>query len=168
MLWRLIQTAAADYDDTQEILFNWQLFHTIFPIYKINQFTDATTRRPPGALLLGYIRPAPLLSFNPHPASSLRSTSSSQDISNPSNRLWQDRPSHLQQPFSTMAEEESFFPYNANKPAAILFTVLFGLTLLAHIFQSSKQRALFMLPLIIATLMQVVGYATRYISIIKE
>ena len=53
------------------------------------------------------------------------------------------------------------FPYDANKPAAILFAVLFGLTLGAHIFQAIRARALFMLVPIIATAFQVIGYAFR-------
>ncbi|PVF93988.1 RTA1-domain-containing protein [Serendipita vermifera] len=64
--------------------------------------------------------------------------------------------------------DDSYFPYKPNKAAAILFAVLFGLTLLAHIYQASRKRALYMLVLIIATIMQTYGYAIRYVAIIKD
>ncbi|KAG8815585.1 hypothetical protein FRC19_000939 [Serendipita sp. 401] len=60
---------------------------------------------------------------------------------------------------------DSLFPYHASTPATLIFAVAFALTLAVHIFQAAKARALFMLVLIIATALQVVGYALRKVAI---
>ncbi|PVF93985.1 hypothetical protein CPB86DRAFT_69939 [Serendipita vermifera] len=61
-----------------------------------------------------------------------------------------------------------FFPYPASKPAAIAVAILFLISLILHIYQASRARARYMLVLIIATIMQVLGYATRYLAIVKD
>lgn len=62
---------------------------------------------------------------------------------------------------SRIAQDDSNYAYVPNKPAAIIFTILFGITMVVHIIQSSRARALFMLTLVIATGMEVLGYITR-------
>lgn len=67
-----------------------------------------------------------------------------------------------------MGKDDSDFSYVPSKPAAIIFTILFAITMVVHIIQSSRARALFMLTLVIATFMEVLGYITRYIAIIND
>lgn len=64
-----------------------------------------------------------------------------------------------------MSSDEEIFPYKPSSAAAIFFTVAFGLTALVHIFQAARNRALFMLVIIIATLLQVIGYVMRKLAI---
>lgn len=64
-----------------------------------------------------------------------------------------------------MSDDEKIFPYKANSGAAIFFVVAFAVTGLVHIYQAYKTRALFMLVLIIATALQVLGYITRKLAI---
>ncbi|KAF8605084.1 RTA1-domain-containing protein [Ceratobasidium sp. AG-I] len=59
------------------------------------------------------------------------------------------------------------YNYDANAPAAILFTALFGLTLLAHFVQAITGRCRYLIPLLLATSMETAGYAFRYIAIKK-
>ncbi|KDQ20013.1 hypothetical protein BOTBODRAFT_384220 [Botryobasidium botryosum FD-172 SS1] len=57
------------------------------------------------------------------------------------------------------------YNYDASKPAALLFFVLFGLTLLVHLFQAIRAKTRYMLPLLVATIAETVGYILRYFSI---
>ncbi|KDQ20012.1 hypothetical protein BOTBODRAFT_152619 [Botryobasidium botryosum FD-172 SS1] len=61
--------------------------------------------------------------------------------------------------------KDSNYNYNASEPAALLFFVLFTLTLSAHFFQAIRGKTVYMLPLLIATSGEAVGYITRYFSI---
>ncbi|KAG8932702.1 hypothetical protein FRC03_001418 [Tulasnella sp. 419] len=65
-----------------------------------------------------------------------------------------------------MAEEhESNYGYNANFGAAVLFAVLYGLSLLYHLYQAFSYRTRFMLPLLIAATMETFGYVFRGVTI---
>ncbi|PVF93987.1 RTA1-domain-containing protein [Serendipita vermifera] len=59
----------------------------------------------------------------------------------------------------------TLFPYDPSKPATIIFTILFAITLGAHIYQAIRGKALYMWAIIAATVMQVLGYASRYLAI---
>lgn len=65
-------------------------------------------------------------------------------------------------------DNNSDFAYHPNHAAAILFAVLFGLTLIAHSVQAARARALFMLTLVIATSMELIGYIMRYAQPCRE
>ncbi|KAG8810119.1 hypothetical protein FRC17_003084 [Serendipita sp. 399] len=56
---------------------------------------------------------------------------------------------------------DSFFPYSASKPAAILFATLFSVSGAVHLFQAIKAKTWFMFVLVVGTLLQVLGYVTR-------
>ena len=55
------------------------------------------------------------------------------------------------------------YPYNASKPAAIIFAILFGLVLITHIYQAARKRAKWMTPIIIGLIMETFGYIARYV-----
>ncbi|CCA73357.1 related to RTM1 protein [Serendipita indica DSM 11827] len=61
--------------------------------------------------------------------------------------------------------ERSYFPYKASKPAAVLFAVLYSVSVAAHVFQMIKLRAYFMSVLIVGLLVEVLGYVTRKLAI---
>ncbi|KAG9099444.1 hypothetical protein FS749_001251 [Ceratobasidium sp. UAMH 11750] len=64
-----------------------------------------------------------------------------------------------------MSNDSTNFPYDASIPAAILFTVLFGLTLLVHFGQAIRGRCRYLIPLLIATALETAGYVFRYLAI---
>lgn len=53
------------------------------------------------------------------------------------------------------------YSYNASIPAAYLFSVLFGLSLLLHSFQIFRYKTVFMLVLWFGVGMEFLGYVTR-------
>ncbi|KAG9048035.1 hypothetical protein FS837_000923 [Tulasnella sp. UAMH 9824] len=58
-----------------------------------------------------------------------------------------------------------FFYYDASVPAAIVFAVIFAILLGLHIWQIVKYKTTFMVVIIIAVGMELLGYITRIISI---
>ncbi|CAE6462303.1 unnamed protein product [Rhizoctonia solani] len=66
-----------------------------------------------------------------------------------------------------MAGEDGNYNYDANIPAAALFAVLFGLTLVLHLFQAIRGKCRYLIPLLIATSMEVLGYIFRILAIKK-
>jgi drug/metabolite transporter superfamily protein YnfA len=62
-------------------------------------------------------------------------------------------------------DKDSNYPYDANKPAAIFFAAVFLLLFAAHFFQAVKGKTLYMIPLLIAVIGEIVGYITRFIAI---
>ncbi|CAE6468595.1 unnamed protein product [Rhizoctonia solani] len=59
------------------------------------------------------------------------------------------------------------YNYDASVPAAALFAALFGLTLGLHILQALRGKCRYLIPLVIATLMEVMGYIFRILAIKK-
>ncbi|KZV91327.1 hypothetical protein EXIGLDRAFT_648310 [Exidia glandulosa HHB12029] len=59
------------------------------------------------------------------------------------------------------------YDYDANKPAALLFTVIFGIALLLHIGQAIRYRTWWVWPLIIGLILETEGFAFRWYSIVK-
>ncbi|QRW05105.1 RTA1-like protein [Ceratobasidium sp. AG-Ba] len=64
-----------------------------------------------------------------------------------------------------MSSEDTNFPYDASRPAAILFAALFGLTLVVHLVQAIQGRCRYLIPLLIATGLEFAGYIFRYYAI---
>ncbi|KAG8929824.1 hypothetical protein FRC02_005027 [Tulasnella sp. 418] len=60
------------------------------------------------------------------------------------------------------------YSYNPSEAAAGIFAALFGITALVHIVQMIPKKAWVMSILILATLMEVLGYVTRLIASTKE
>ncbi|KEP54383.1 intermediate peptidase [Rhizoctonia solani 123E] len=67
-----------------------------------------------------------------------------------------------------MAGQDENYNYDANIPAAALFAALFGLSFGLHIIQAIRGKCRYLLPLLIATLMEVVGYIFRILAIKKS
>lgn len=65
------------------------------------------------------------------------------------------------------AVDDSLWPYYANRGAAILFITLFGATFSGHVAQAIMGRTAYMIPIILATALQILGYASRYLSIVN-
>ncbi|QRW27191.1 metallopeptidase MepB [Rhizoctonia solani] len=59
------------------------------------------------------------------------------------------------------------YNYDASVPATALFAALFGLTLGLHILQALRGKCRYLIPLVIATLMEVMGYIFRILAIKK-
>ncbi|KAG8833938.1 hypothetical protein FRC17_009809, partial [Serendipita sp. 399] len=57
---------------------------------------------------------------------------------------------------------QAFKQYEPSEAAAIIFAVLFGLLLVAHIWQSARAKTYYLWPLILATALECVGYILRY------
>ncbi|QRV91014.1 RTA1-like protein [Ceratobasidium sp. AG-Ba] len=64
-----------------------------------------------------------------------------------------------------MSSDDTNFPYDASRPAAILFAALFGLTLVVHLVQAIQGRCRYLIPLLIATGLEFAGYIFRYYAI---
>jgi len=64
-----------------------------------------------------------------------------------------------------MAGSKNNYFYNASTAAAYIFSILFGIILLLHIFQTFKYRTWFIIILIIAIFLEFFGYVTRVVSI---
>ncbi|KAG9243797.1 RTA1 like protein-domain-containing protein [Calycina marina] len=58
----------------------------------------------------------------------------------------------------------SLWEYSPSIPAAAVFIVLFALTTGFHIFQASKKRTFYFIPLIIGGLFEVIGYVGRILA----
>lgn len=54
-----------------------------------------------------------------------------------------------------------YFRYNPSLPAAVIFTVLFLLTSILHIFQLVRTRTWYFTPLVVGCLMECLGYIGR-------
>ena len=57
-----------------------------------------------------------------------------------------------------------FYHYTPSLVAAVVFTVVFGLSTIVHFFQCLRARAWYMLPLIIGGTCEVVGYVGRVLN----
>ena len=57
-----------------------------------------------------------------------------------------------------------YYQYEPSLPAAALFSALFGLATLLHIFQMIRARTWFMIPFVIGALFEAGGYAARAVS----
>ncbi|KAF8610654.1 RTA1-domain-containing protein [Ceratobasidium sp. AG-I] len=66
-----------------------------------------------------------------------------------------------------MAHDDGNYNYDANIPAAALFAALFGLTLGLHLFQAIRGGCRYLIPLLVATSMETLGYIFRIIAIKK-
>lgn len=55
-----------------------------------------------------------------------------------------------------------YYPYDPSTVAAAVFTILFLLDALIHIFQLIRTRTWYFVALIVGVLMECVGYATRF------
>ncbi|KAG8735007.1 hypothetical protein FRC12_018262 [Ceratobasidium sp. 428] len=64
-----------------------------------------------------------------------------------------------------MARDDGNYNYDANVPAAALFTALFGLTLGLHFVQAIRGKCRYLIPLLVATTMETLGYIFRIIAI---
>lgn len=62
---------------------------------------------------------------------------------------------------------EPNYDYNASKPAALIFTAVFGLCLIVHTGQAIRYRTLWVWPLIFGLIMETAGFLTRYFSIVN-
>ncbi|KAG8704770.1 hypothetical protein FRC08_002044 [Ceratobasidium sp. 394] len=58
-------------------------------------------------------------------------------------------------------------PYHASRSAALLFTGLFALALFAHIGQAIQGRCKYVIPILVATVLETIGYVFRYLAIKK-
>ena len=58
------------------------------------------------------------------------------------------------------------YSYNASVPAAYVFSVLFGLAMLVQIGQVIRYKTVFMVVLVIAIVLEFIGYFTRYVKIV--
>jgi hypothetical protein len=56
------------------------------------------------------------------------------------------------------------YRYHPSLAGAAIFTVLFALSTLLHVYQSFRKRAYFMIPFIIGGLMEMLGYIGRILS----
>lgn len=65
----------------------------------------------------------------------------------------------------TVVYPDSIWDFCANLPAAILFTVLFGLTTIAHIAQAVIYKKIYSTVIILAGATQAAAYALRSLSI---
>jgi hypothetical protein len=65
-----------------------------------------------------------------------------------------------------MAEESDFkfYRYDPSLAAAVIFTILFLLTSLLHLYQLIRARTWYFTPLVIGALMEMVGYIGRILS----
>ncbi|CAE6432541.1 unnamed protein product [Rhizoctonia solani] len=59
------------------------------------------------------------------------------------------------------------YNYDASVPAAALFAALFGLSLGLHLLQAFRGKCRYLIPLIIATCMELLGYVFRILAIKK-
>ncbi|EXF86594.1 hypothetical protein CFIO01_06856 [Colletotrichum fioriniae PJ7] len=57
-----------------------------------------------------------------------------------------------------------YYKYNPSLPAAIVFTVCFGLSTIGHAFQIVKTRTWYFIPFFIGCLVEIIGYAGRAIN----
>ncbi|KAJ5677833.1 uncharacterized protein N7477_003466 [Penicillium maclennaniae] len=57
-----------------------------------------------------------------------------------------------------------FYYYTPSTAAAVIFTVLFGLSSLLHFYQLVRTRTWFMIPFLIGALLETVGYIGRLLS----
>ncbi|KAG8739911.1 hypothetical protein FRC12_016172 [Ceratobasidium sp. 428] len=64
-----------------------------------------------------------------------------------------------------MARDDGNYNYDANVPAAALFAALFGLTLGLHFVQAIRGKCRYLIPLLVATTMETLGYIFRIIAI---
>ncbi|KAG0647859.1 rtm1 [Hyphodiscus hymeniophilus] len=65
-----------------------------------------------------------------------------------------------------MAAESDFryYHYNPSLAAAAIFTVLFSLTSLLHLYQLIRARTWYFIPLVVGAIFEVIGYIARIIS----
>jgi len=59
----------------------------------------------------------------------------------------------------------SDYNYRPSLGAAYLFTILFAFTWLVHVVQSWRRKTVFMIVLLVAVTMEVIGYATRVVTV---
>ncbi|EJD46527.1 RTA1-domain-containing protein [Auricularia subglabra TFB-10046 SS5] len=57
------------------------------------------------------------------------------------------------------------YKYDASEAAAMLFCVVFGICLLAHLIQATRYRTLWVWPLILGLILEVLGFTMRWYSI---
>ncbi|CUA72432.1 mitochondrial intermediate peptidase [Rhizoctonia solani] len=67
-----------------------------------------------------------------------------------------------------MAGRDGNYNYDASIPAAALFAALFGLSFGLHLLQAIRGKCRYLIPLLIATLMETLGYAFRILAIKKS
>ncbi|KAL7930655.1 RTA1 like domain-containing protein [Trichoderma chlorosporum] len=58
----------------------------------------------------------------------------------------------------------SYYKYEPSVAAAAIFSALFGLSLLGHVFQMIRARALFLTALVVGCLFELIGFVARTIS----
>ena len=74
-------------------------------------------------------------------------------------------------PRSNIADQMAnfrFYYYEPSMTAAILFTILFGLTTLVHAFQLVRSKTWFMIPFLIGGIFECVGYIGRVLSALEN
>ncbi|KAJ5175340.1 uncharacterized protein N7482_001217, partial [Penicillium canariense] len=67
-------------------------------------------------------------------------------------------------PENSAAMEFTFYYYAPSTAAAVIFTVLFGLSSLVHLYQLVRTRTWFMIPFFIGVNLETVGYVGRLLS----
>ncbi|KAJ1310197.1 hypothetical protein OPQ81_006941 [Rhizoctonia solani] len=65
-------------------------------------------------------------------------------------------------------QDNGNYNYDANIPAAVLFAALFGLSFVLHLFQAISGKCRYLIPLLFATIMEVLGYVFRILAIKKS
>ena len=65
-----------------------------------------------------------------------------------------------------MAKDSTFvyYRYDPSRAAAVIFTILFLLTSLLHLYQLIRARTWYFLPLVIGAIFEMIGYIGRILS----
>ena len=71
-------------------------------------------------------------------------------------------------PFLDLSSEDAQYSYCANGPVAVFFSVLFGLTWIAHVIQAVIYRKKFCWVIVVGTLWECIGLVMRTYSTIDQ